>query len=88
MIDNGFIKIHRKMINWEWYKDGATMRLFVHCLLMANWTPGRFMGYEIPRGSFATSYPQMAKQTKLSIQNIRTAINHLKSTLAKQYSLL
>ena len=80
MIDNGFIKIHRKMINWEWYKDGATMRLFVHCLLMANWTPGRFMGYEIPRGSFATSYTNLSEQTGLTRKQVRTALKHLKRT--------
>lgn len=38
------------------------------------------MGHEIPRGSFVTSYPQLAQQTNLSIQNVRTAIYHLKST--------
>ena len=80
MNDEGYIKIHRKILSWEWYTDTNTLRVFIHCLLMANWKDGRFMGQDIPRGSFATSYPQMAKQTKLSIQNVRTAINHLKST--------
>ena len=80
MIDNGYIKLHRKMLAWEWYNDITTFRVFMHCLLMANWKDSRFMGYDIPRGSFATSYPQMAKQTKLSIQNVRTALNHLKVT--------
>ena len=80
MIDEGYIKLHRKMLTWEWYTDTNTFRVFMHCLLMANWKDARFMGQEIPRGSFATSYPQIAKQTKLSIQNVRTAINHLKST--------
>ena len=80
MIDNGYIKLHRKMLQWEWYNDITTFRVFMHCLLMANWKDGRFMSYDIPRGSFATSYPQLAKQTKLSIQNVRTAIYRLKST--------
>lgn len=78
--NNGYIKIHRKFLDWEWYKDEHTCRVFLHCLLMANWKDGRFMGHEIPRGSFVTSYPQLAQQTNLSIQNVRTAIYHLKST--------
>lgn len=77
---DAFIKLHRKMLEWEWYKDTNTFVLFIHCLLMANWKDGKFMGHTIPRGSFVSSYPQLAHQTNLSIQNVRTAIAHLKST--------
>lgn len=77
---SGFVKIHRKFLDWEWYKDQNTFRVFMHCLLMANWKDGKFMGQVIPRGSFVTSYTQLAEQTSLSVQSVRTAINHLKST--------
>lgn len=75
-----YIKLYRKMTNWEWYSDTNTFRVFMHCLLMANWKDGRFLGHEIPRGSFASSYSQIAKQTDLSIQNVRTAFSHLQLT--------
>lgn len=77
---DAFIKLHRKMMEWEWYKDTNTFVLFIHCLLIANWKDGRFMGHSVPRGSFVSSYAQLAEQTNLSVQNVRTAINHLKST--------
>ena len=80
MTDNGHIKIHRKMLEWEWYQDTNTFVLFLHCLLIANWKEGRFMGNVIPRGSFVSSYSQLAQETNLSVQNVRTAISHLKST--------
>lgn len=75
-----FIKLYRKMLDWEWYTDTNTFCIFLHCLLMANWKEGRFMGHKIPRGSFVSSYPQLASQTNMSIQNVRTAVNHLKLT--------
>lgn len=75
-----FIKIHRKILEWEWYKDTNTFFLFLHCLLIANWKDGRFMGCDVPRGSFVSSYSELAQQTNMSVQNVRTAINHLKST--------
>ena len=76
----GAIWIHRKIIDWEWYADSATMRVFIHCLLRANWKEGRFFGEAIPRGSFVTSYRTMARELGLTERSIRTAINHLKST--------
>ena len=77
---DGFISIDRKILEWEWYLDNNTRALFFHCLLMANWKDGRFMGHDIPRGSFATSYSQLASQTNLSVKEVRTALAHLKST--------
>ena len=76
----GFIQLHRKIVEWEWYKNTNTFRVFLHCLLMANFTDGRFEGVEVKRGQFVSSLPNLAKQTLLSIQQVRTALDHLKST--------
>lgn len=75
-----YLKLFRKMLEWEWYKDTNTKMVFIHMLLKANWTAGRFMGVEIPVGSFASSLSNLAAETNLSQQNVRTAIKHLKST--------
>ena len=76
----GFILLFRQITEWEWYQNPNTFRVFLHCLLMANYTDGRFEGKEIKRGQFVTSLPSLSKQTKLSIQQVRTALDHLKST--------
>lgn len=73
----GHIKLDRRILEWEWYSDINTCRLFIHLLLKANWKDGRFQGTEVPRGSLVTSYNSLAKQTGLSVQNVRTAIKHL-----------
>lgn len=80
MGENGFIKLHRSMLEWEWWEDINTFRLFVYCLLKANWEPSRFRGHDISRGSFVTGIPTLAKETGLSERQVRTALNHLKST--------
>lgn len=80
MISAGFILLHRKITEWEWYQNPNTFRVFLHCLLMANFTDARFEGQEVKRGQFVTSLPSLSKQTKLSIQQVRTALDHLKST--------
>lgn len=80
MLEGGFIVIHRKIINWEWYHDTNTFCLFIHLLLTANYEERRFMGQIIKRGQRVASYRTLAEETGLSVQNVRTAINHLKST--------
>ena len=80
MQDGGFIKLHRSMLEWEWYKDINTKVVFLHCLLKANWNDGKFQGEDVPRGSFVTSLPKLAEETGLSVQQVRTVINRLKST--------
>lgn len=75
-----WIKIFTKFLNWEWYKDQNTKSLFIHCLLKANWKEGRFEGYVIPRGSFVTSLQSLSKELGMSVQSVRTSLNHLIST--------
>lgn len=79
-MEGGFIKLSRKMLEWEWYTDQKTMSVFLHCLLKANWKQGRFRGIEVPRGSFITSLPSLCEELNMSTQSVRTAIDHLKST--------
>lgn len=76
----GNIKLYRQITEWEWYCDINTCRLFIHMLLKANWKQGRFQGVEIPRGSFASSYNILSKETGLTVQQVRTALKHLNST--------
>ena len=80
MAKEGFIYLHRKLIDWEWYDDANAMRLFIHCLLEANFIDKQWHGITIKRGSFITSQPKLAYRLKLSVQQIRTALNKLKST--------
>ena len=76
----GHIKLDRRILEWEWYGDINTCRLFIHLLLKVNWKDGRFQGTEVPRGSLVTSYSNLAKDTGLSVKNVRTALNHLETT--------
>ena len=73
-----YIKLSRKILEWEWYSDTNTKVLFLHMLLKANWKDGRFQGVEIPRGSFASSYQTLALETGLTVKNVRTSLEHLK----------
>ena len=79
-MDSGWIKVHRKMTEWEWYQDSNTCRLFLHLLLTVNRKPGKWQGMDIPAGSRITSIRKLAAETNLSERNIRTALKRLIST--------
>lgn len=73
----GYIKVYRSFMNWEWYDDANTKAVFLHCLLRANYENAKWHGIDIPRGSFLTSVATLQKELKLSAQNIKTALKHL-----------
>lgn len=80
MASNGFIKMHRKMVDWEWYKDPNTFRVFIHLLLSASYKDTEFRGYQIKPGQVVCGRKQLAEELGLSESAIRTSLNHLKST--------
>lgn len=79
-MDGNYIKINRKILEWEWYKNINTCRLFFHMLLIANWKEGKFEGETIPRGSFVSSIRKLSEETGLTEREVRTALLHLEST--------
>lgn len=79
-MDGNYIKLSRGLLEWEWYTDINTTRLFIHMLLKANWKDGNFKGTTVPRGSFVSSIGKLSGETGLTEREIRTAISHLKKT--------
>lgn len=79
-MDIGWIKLHRKLLDWEWYDDQNVFRLFIHCLLRANHKAKNWRGIAIESGEFITSYDRLSTETGLSVRNIRTSLNKLKTT--------
>ena len=67
-------------MEWEWYSDINTCRLFIHMILKANWKDGNFRGEKVPRGSFVSSIHKLSEETSLTEREVRTAVSHLKMT--------
>lgn len=77
---SGWIKLHRQIVDWEWYTDHNTFRVFIHLLLTANHKDKKYRGIELKAGSIVTSRDILAIATGLSVRQIRTALDKLKTT--------
>lgn len=80
MIENGYIRLHRTLTGWRWYKDGNVLRLWLHLLLNANYAPSDFQDRVIGRGEQVTSLKALSDDTGLSVKEVRTAMDKLKRT--------
>lgn len=77
---DGWIKMHRSLLEWEWYDDLPVKVLFIHVLLRANHAPKKWRGEMIETGSLITSLSKLAEETGLSIKQVRNSIKKLEKT--------
>jgi hypothetical protein len=77
---SGWIKLHRQIIDWEWFDDKNTFRLFMYLLLKANHKERKYKGKLIEVGQTLTGLDLLSKEVGLTIQQIRTSLTKLKST--------
>lgn len=76
----GWIKLYRKFLQWEWSDIPEMVTLFIHLILLANTSDGEWHGLAYTKGQLITSVGSLSKKTGLSVQQVRTCLNRLKST--------
>lgn len=79
-MDTGYIKIWRKIKDWQWCKDLKTLGFFLYLMLEANYKDSKYMGYDIPRGALVCGRKALSKQLNLSERSVRTLLTRLKTT--------
>jgi hypothetical protein len=77
---SGWIKMHRKFLDWEWFNKSESVHLFLYMLLKANHKDGQWQGIDIKRGQFISSLGNISNATGISIQTIRTILKKLEKT--------
>lgn len=77
---NGYLRLHRKMLGWEWFKDSNTLHVFLFLLLNTSWTASKLRGVDVQPGQLITTVDLICNGTGLSSRSVRTCINRLKST--------
>ena len=76
----GWIKLHRILLEWEWHDVPAMMTLWVHLLMLANNRDREWHGTKIARGQFATSLSNLSAMTGLTVKQVRLCLQRLKDS--------
>jgi len=77
---SGWIKLHRSLLNWEWYDDKNATRLLVHLLVSVNYEDKKWKGIVINAGSMVLSWETLSKGIGLSSAQCRTAMTKLENS--------
>lgn len=65
----GFIKIDRQILEWRYHDCYYAFTIWMHILLLANWTDGFFKGNPIKRGELVTSINNLMLVTGIKSDN-------------------
>ncbi len=77
---DGYVRLHRSILDWEWYQDDACLRLLIHLLMRVNWKPGRWRGIDVPPGTVITSLELLADSMGWSRSKLRHTMDKMKSS--------
>lgn len=77
---SGWIKLHRKIKEWEWYKDSQVVHLFYHLIVSANDKDKKWKDFNIRRGEFVTSVRNISEETGIPVISVRRKLEVLEES--------
>lgn len=80
MEEIGWIKIYRKLMDWEWYTNSQTVHLFLHLILSANTQEKKWQGITIGKGQLVTGRRTLSEATKIPVTSIHRILERLRSS--------
>lgn len=76
-IENGWIKLNKKILKWGWYSDANVKITFLHLLLIATYEDCEYLGIKLKRGQAIIGSEKTAEQIGITRQQLRTALKKL-----------
>ena len=75
-----YIKLDRRITEWEWFTDGNMLKLWIYLLTNAKYQDCSYKGIDLKRGQLATGRKKLAEALEMSEQQVRTCLDRLQST--------
>lgn len=83
-----WFKLYRSLADWEYYKDGNTVRVFLDLMIRAELKPREYKGVTIDRGQVVTTLDEIGARLGLSKKQVRGTLEDLqraRSVALKRY---
>ncbi len=79
-INNGFVKLPKTILEWEWYDHPDVFRIYIHLLIKVNYAPARWRGMDILEGEHITSTAKLSEELNMSEFKVRESLSKLEKT--------
>lgn len=79
-MDKGWIKLHRSLMDWEWWSEPLLVKAFLYLLFRAAVKDGIWRNIPYKRGEIVTSLRTLAKDLDVTYRQARTTLLKLKLT--------
>lgn len=76
----GWIKLHRSLIDWEWFDDKNALNLLIYLLISVNYEDKKWRGIVVKSGSMILSWETLSIACKLTVRQCRTAMDKLEQS--------
>lgn len=78
-MQQGYVKLHRKIKEWALYDDEKCLKLFIHLLLSVTHKEIKYKGINLKAGQYVASVRQLSVETNLTENEIRKRLKKLKN---------
>jgi len=79
-VNNGWVKIHRSMLDWEWAHKPIYFTIFVKMVLKARHNDGKYQGIGLKSGQLVAGRDAISNLGGCSVNQARLALKRLEST--------
>lgn len=76
---NGWVKLHRKILEWEFYNDMPVRSVFIHLLLTAEFDTVECHGITVQRGQMITTLAELMDCLGITKKQVRRALSDLQA---------
>ena len=72
-----YIKLDRGILDWEWFKDGKTLQVWIYLLCLARFKAATIDGITVRRGEVMTSKGAIARCCGMTDRQARACVDRL-----------
>ena len=76
-MNNTWVKLHRNIVDWEWFDDKNALKLLIYLNVKVNIVDKQWKGITVKRGSLVTGKYSITEDLGISVQQYRTALKKL-----------